>query len=129
MQKLTESLRQLKESQSDALSIIPHQTAVKESAEFAKCNTLENVLEESKSHNIPISDIPLVSLLRCGISEKPSPNTEELFQLLEGKIPWLLSEEGTYMQVGISVFYFTFITVVAAQALGDVVNIPVVQAY
>jgi hypothetical protein len=70
------------------------------------------VLEQAKKQNIEISAVSEISLLRCTISdfrkgsESRNPRTEEVFQVLEGKIPWLVSQEGAPFEVGFPSFSF-----------------------
>lgn len=53
------------------------------------------------------SDIPTVTLLRCGIhdfgkgrdGDDANPTTDDLFRYLEGQIPWLASEDGLHYEV------------------------------
>jgi hypothetical protein len=76
---------------------------------FGELHSLDEILKEGEAQGIPIKDLPTISLLRCGIeefgkvkegeSDAVKPRTEELFQVLEGKIPWLVSEDGLKFEV------------------------------
>ncbi|KAJ7283971.1 hypothetical protein C8J57DRAFT_1294046 [Mycena rebaudengoi] len=99
LRKLNTSLASLKESQAAVATVLPTPELHKEPAVFAACLSVDALLEQAQKEERQISDIPAISLLRCGISdfqkgEDPrDPNTEELFQILQGKIPWLVSPE------------------------------------
>jgi hypothetical protein len=60
-------------------------------------------VSERSSHQ----DIPVISVLRCALEELTSnnegcgPTTEELFEVMTSKLPWLQSEEGPKHQVDI----------------------------
>ncbi|KAJ7498668.1 hypothetical protein FB451DRAFT_1358160 [Mycena latifolia] len=100
IRKLNTSLAALKESQADVAAVLPKPEPHKEPTAFAACLSVDALLEQAKKQEIEISAIPAISLLRCAISdlrrssEARNPTTEEVFQILEGKIPWLVSEEG-----------------------------------
>ncbi|KAF7352564.1 hypothetical protein MVEN_01221700 [Mycena venus] len=100
IQKLNASLAALKESQSEAAAVLPKPEPHKEPAAFTTCLSLDALLEQAKKQDIEVSGVSEISLLRCAISdfrkgsESRNPRTEEVFQVLEGKIPWLVSEEG-----------------------------------
>lgn len=87
-----------------------------------RCKTLDEVLgvaekghaklKDSEGHeslNIPL--IPPVTLLRCGISdfervgEGKKPTTEDVFLILEGKIPWLTLPSGARYEVRVRCCY------------------------
>ncbi|KAJ7930054.1 hypothetical protein B0H13DRAFT_2310088 [Mycena leptocephala] len=100
IQKLNVSLAALKKAQSEAAAVLPKPEPHKEPSAFAACTSIDAVLEQAKKQNIEISAVSEISLLRCTISdfrkgsESRNPRTEEVFQVLEGKIPWLVSQEG-----------------------------------
>ncbi|KAJ7780990.1 hypothetical protein B0H16DRAFT_1404079 [Mycena metata] len=100
IQKLNASLAALKESQTEAAAVLPKPEPHKEPSSFEACLSMDALLEQAKKQNIEISGVSEISLLRCAISdfrkgsESRSPRTEEVFQVLEGKIPWLVSDEG-----------------------------------
>ncbi|KAJ7639077.1 hypothetical protein FB45DRAFT_787694, partial [Roridomyces roridus] len=100
IEKLNTSLTALKESQADMATVLPKPEPFKEPIDFAACISIDALLEQAKKQSIEVSAIPPISLLRCAIadfrkgSDPRNPKTEELFQVLEGKIPWLTSPEG-----------------------------------
>ncbi|KAF8142307.1 hypothetical protein K438DRAFT_1995160 [Mycena galopus ATCC 62051] len=100
IQKLNASLAALKESHSEMAAVLPTPEPHKEPSSFAACLSIDALLEQAKKQSIEVSDVPEISLLRCAISdfrkgsESRDPTTEEVFQVLEGKIPWLVSDEG-----------------------------------
>ncbi|KAJ7044596.1 hypothetical protein C8F04DRAFT_1026910 [Mycena alexandri] len=100
IQKLNASLAALKESQAEAAAVLPKPEPHKEPSSFEACLAMDALLEQAKTQNIEISGVSEISLLRCAISdfrkgsESRNPRTEEVFQVLEGKIPWLVSDEG-----------------------------------
>ncbi|KAJ6539622.1 hypothetical protein B0H19DRAFT_1179855 [Mycena capillaripes] len=100
IRKLNASLAALRESQSEAAAVLPKPEPHKEPPAFAACLSIDALLERAKTQNIEISGVSEISLLRCAISDfrkgsdSRNPRTEEVFQVLEGKIPWLVSEEG-----------------------------------
>ncbi|KAF7301891.1 hypothetical protein MIND_00755100 [Mycena indigotica] len=104
MQKLHESLTTLKQAQADVTSVLPKPEPFRynEPPELASCTSIDTLLQAAKTtgQSPEISKVDLVSLLRCGIADfaagavERNPNTTELFLLLEGKIPFLVSDEG-----------------------------------
>ncbi|KAJ7232222.1 hypothetical protein B0H12DRAFT_1192388 [Mycena haematopus] len=107
MQKLNTSLAALKESQSEMAAVLPKPEPHKEPTVFAACLSIDALLEQAKKLNVEISGISEISLLRCTIadfrkgSESRNPTTVEVFHILEGKIPWLVSEEGAAFEQGL----------------------------
>ncbi|KAF7355535.1 hypothetical protein MSAN_01470600 [Mycena sanguinolenta] len=100
IQKLNASLAALKQSQNEMAAVLPKPEPHKEPNALAACLSIDALLEQAKKLNIEVSGVSEISLLRCAISdfrkgsESRNPTTEEVFQVLEGKIPWLVSEEG-----------------------------------
>ncbi|KAJ6538536.1 hypothetical protein DFH09DRAFT_78570 [Mycena vulgaris] len=100
IRKLNASLAALKESQAEVAAVLPQPEPHKEPTAFAACLSIDALLEQAKKQEIEISGVPAISLLRCAISdfrkrsELQNPRTEEVFQIVEGKIPWLVSDEG-----------------------------------
>ncbi|KAJ7591498.1 hypothetical protein C8J56DRAFT_565079 [Mycena floridula] len=98
IQRLAASTASFKKSRAESLSNLP--VPHDEPASFAKCSSLEEVIQESDSQKLQLVDIPPQTLLRCAITDlvkekDGGPTTDELFELLENKIPWLTSvEEG-----------------------------------
>ncbi|KAJ7180359.1 hypothetical protein C8R43DRAFT_398948 [Mycena crocata] len=100
MQKLNASLAALKEAQAEAAAVLPKPEPHKEPGVFASCQSIDALLEQAKKESIEIAGISPISLLRCAMadfrkgSESRNPATDEVFHVLEGKIPWLVSDEG-----------------------------------
>ncbi|KAJ6515627.1 hypothetical protein C8R45DRAFT_957148 [Mycena sanguinolenta] len=100
IQKLNASLAALKQSQDEMAAVLPQPEQHKEPSAFAACLSIDVLLEQAKKLNIEVSGLSEISLLRCAISDfrkgsdSRNPTTEEVFQVLEGKVPWLVSEEG-----------------------------------
>ncbi|KAK7470397.1 hypothetical protein VKT23_001824 [Stygiomarasmius scandens] len=113
LQKLNTSLEKVKETQSESYSCLPRLQSFRESLPFSDLHTINDVLSEGEKQKLEIHHLPEVTLLRCAIEEflkqtrcaieeflkqteeqKELPRTEEIFQVLEGRIPWLTSEEG-----------------------------------
>ncbi|KAF9268201.1 hypothetical protein L218DRAFT_601620 [Marasmius fiardii PR-910] len=103
LQKINSSLKLLKEAQTSAFSVLPSPQPHKESTDFAGCHTIEDVLQQAENSKMETHNLPHTTLLRCGIEEfknrsspdhSVDPSTEELFQVLESKIPWLVSDDG-----------------------------------
>ncbi|KAJ7167461.1 hypothetical protein C8R46DRAFT_250404 [Mycena filopes] len=100
IQKLNASLATLKESQAEVAAVLPKPEPHKEPFAFEACLSMDALLEQAKKQNTEISAVSEISLLRCAISdfrkgsEARNPRTEEVFRVMEGKIPWLVSDEG-----------------------------------
>ncbi|KAF7332292.1 hypothetical protein MKEN_00110400 [Mycena kentingensis (nom. inval.)] len=104
LQKLNESLRALKTIQSENASVLPKPDpyTYAEPPELAACATLDTLVSAAKvsAQTAELAQLDAVSLLRCGIADFAAgavgrnPNTEELFTMLESKLPWLVSDEG-----------------------------------
>ncbi|KAJ7752788.1 hypothetical protein DFH07DRAFT_519100 [Mycena maculata] len=100
IRKLNSSLAALKESQADTAAVLPKPEPHKELSAFAACLSLDALLEQAKKQSVEVAGIPAISLLRCAIadfrkgSDSRNPKTEEVFRVLEGKIPWLVSDDG-----------------------------------
>ncbi|KAJ7228365.1 hypothetical protein GGX14DRAFT_538652 [Mycena pura] len=98
--KLNTSLAALKESQTEVAAVMPKPESYKEPSVSAACASLDALLKAAEQQGDEVSRIYAVSLLRCAIADfragagARNPNTAELFTLLAGKIPWLVSEEG-----------------------------------
>jgi hypothetical protein len=107
MRKLTASLASLKESQAESYSVLPRPELYKEPIKFAGCSSVDSVLQKIEDKTSEMQEIPLITLIRCGIADfskdkegsLANPTTEELFQYLEGQIPWLASEDGLRYEV------------------------------
>lgn len=102
LRRLTESLASLKQSQTESYAVLPPPEPFKEALQFRECHAVADVLEVLGDKDPDMHSIPPVTLLRCGIQsfgkgkdiELAQPTTEDLFQYLEGQVPWLVSEEG-----------------------------------
>ncbi|KAG7096704.1 hypothetical protein E1B28_004118 [Marasmius oreades] len=103
LQKLNTSLKSLKEAQSNAFAVLPSPELYKEPVDYSGCHTVDDVLQQAEKLKTETRSLPHITLLRCGIEEFKNrsgpedsavPSTEELFQVLESKIPWLVSEDG-----------------------------------
>jgi len=96
----------LKAAQSEYFSIFPQPDPFKEPKQYSECESVAEVLKVinagEKGSNPDYSSLPLVTLLRCGIADlgngeernNSKPTTQEVFQYLEGQIPWLVTDEG-----------------------------------
>ncbi|KAL6305817.1 hypothetical protein BKA93DRAFT_895834 [Sparassis latifolia] len=91
--KLTDSVTALKTTQTETFVILPQAEPFKDPAQYGDCHTLDEFVAASKDSR----DLPPFSLLRCAIeglvSQDQKPTTEDIFQTLESKLPWLKSEE------------------------------------
>ncbi|KAL0949284.1 hypothetical protein HGRIS_009361 [Hohenbuehelia grisea] len=98
--KFTTDLAALKESQAESFAVLPRPEPYKEPSGFSECGSIDAVLKLEAAPE----DIPPLTLLRCGISDfqrmKPDekPTTEELFQIMEAKIPWLTTPEAVEVE-------------------------------
>ncbi|KAK0461924.1 uncharacterized protein EV420DRAFT_1527919, partial [Desarmillaria tabescens] len=102
LRNLTTSLASLKESQAENLTLLPKPDKFREPSGFSDCRSLKDILRECEEKKLEPSDIPPLTLLRCGIQEfgvgkeqaEANPTTEDLFRLMESHVPWLLTDEG-----------------------------------
>lgn len=106
--RLSESAAALKTTQVESYKDLPRTVPVYEDPQYAQCHAIDELLshvEHSREESArPGADIPNITLLRCtleelGRSKTDGTSTEELFQLLESKLPWLAGEEGAARQV------------------------------
>lgn len=112
MRGLTASLASLKESQAESYAALPRPELYKEPIKFAACYSVASVLKETEDKTSEMQEMPPITLIRCGIADfnigkegdLAKPTTEELFQYLEGQIPWLVSEDGLKYEVSLSCF-------------------------
>ncbi|KAA1466602.1 hypothetical protein DENSPDRAFT_831461 [Dentipellis sp. KUC8613] len=92
LSKLTTSLQGLKETQAETFSVLPAPSPMREAVEYAKCQTLDDILSTSKESH----DVPALSVLRCALADSAAqdqqPTTEELFNVLYAKFPWIESD-------------------------------------
>ncbi|KIJ69967.1 hypothetical protein HYDPIDRAFT_78947 [Hydnomerulius pinastri MD-312] len=106
--RLTESASALRAEQTESYKDLPRPTPVYEDPEYAGCHTVDDLLSRSQrsgdESNQQAEDVPDVTIIRCTLEELSrtkedgSVSTEELFQHLEGKLPWLSSEAGAARQ-------------------------------
>ncbi|KAF9076978.1 hypothetical protein BDP27DRAFT_1379862 [Rhodocollybia butyracea] len=102
LSKLNESLKSLKETQVECFAPLPRPNPHKEPFAFSGCHSLLDVLKEAEIQKLELSKLPHLTLLRCGWEDfrrlpdcaDGNPRTEELFQVLESRIPWLVTDEG-----------------------------------
>lgn len=101
LQKMTTSLAAFKESQAESYSVLPRTEPYREPEQYSTCQTVDDVLKVLNEKEPNFRGIPPVTLMRTAIadtrqeSDQDQPRTtEELFQYLEAKIPWLTSESG-----------------------------------
>ncbi|KAJ3974254.1 hypothetical protein EV361DRAFT_895659 [Lentinula raphanica] len=102
LKRLNTSLHSLKESQTQSYATLPRIDPHKEPLIFAACHSLVDVLKEAETQKLEVKELPHVTLLRCAWEDfrklpdcaDSNPRTDELFQVLESRIPWLVSEEG-----------------------------------
>ena len=86
------SLEATKAAKKLTYEVLPKAQPFKEDPQFAICHTTEDLASLAEESH----DIPAQSLLRCAIEELGSKNekatVEAIFQLLETRFPWILSE-------------------------------------
>ncbi|KAG5654625.1 hypothetical protein H0H81_011600 [Sphagnurus paluster] len=107
LRKLHESVSNLKKSQTGSYSVLPQPEPFKEPSTFRTCHTIGDVIKTVGGKDPEMHSIPPVTLIRCGMEgyakdkdgDLSKPTTEELFQYLEGQLPWLVSEEGLKYEV------------------------------
>ena len=112
LRRLTTSLAALKESQAESFSVLPRpESPWKELEPFSKCHTVKDVLDIISERGSAYSEIPHVTLLRCGIQDvsvdkegEAQPTTADLFGYLERQISWLASDEGMKFEVIVPIF-------------------------
>ncbi|KAJ4471161.1 hypothetical protein J3R30DRAFT_3299867, partial [Lentinula aciculospora] len=102
LQKLNISLQSLKETQTQSYAPLPRPNPHQEPSLFADCHSLLDLLNRSETHHLEVNELPHLTLLRCAWEDfrklpdcaDSNPRTEELFQVLESRIPWLVSDAG-----------------------------------
>jgi hypothetical protein len=105
LRRLTTSLASLKESQAESFSVLPRpESPWREREPFSKCRTVKDVLDVVADQGSAFSQMPHVSLLRCGIQDISAekggePTTAELFGYLERQISWLTTDDGLKFEV------------------------------
>jgi hypothetical protein len=107
MTRLTESISSYKDQQKEDFAPLPKADPYRESPTFSRCKSVGHILKTFGEEEPDFFSIPPVTLLRCAISDfskrntegDPNPTAEEIFRVLEGRIPWLLTEEGYKLKV------------------------------
>lgn len=105
LRRLTTSLAALKESQAESFSVLPRPANPwKEFEPFSKCRTVQDILDVVAEQKSAYSQLPHVTLLRCGIRDLSAekggqPTTAELFGYLERQISWLTTDDGLKFEV------------------------------
>ncbi|KAJ7068524.1 hypothetical protein C8F01DRAFT_1017949 [Mycena amicta] len=104
MRRLNESIASLKQAQTDISPVLPKPAPFKytEPPELASCVSVDALLQAAKvsGETAEVAKVDAISLLRCALADfrrgemARNPNTGELFTFLEGKLPFLVSEEG-----------------------------------
>ena len=104
LSQLNESLKSFKESQAKTFEVLPAPEPKYEPVDFRDLRTLADLLSKVGGEGeAAMTDVPPFTVLRCALEELDlsgkKPTREELFDLLEGKIPWLRTEEGANYEV------------------------------
>jgi hypothetical protein len=106
MRRLTTSLSSFKEEQAESLSILPKADKWREPLEYSKCSSLHDIASSFGDQQVQYEKVFPVSLLRCGLNDfnragnhDQEPTTQELFQYMEEKIPFLTSAQGQKYEV------------------------------
>jgi len=90
--KLTTSLESLKTTQAETNRVLPTPDPYQDSL-YGQCHTLDEIVATSEGKR----DVPDFALLRCAIADitaqKKQTTTEEVFAILETKLPWLKEED------------------------------------
>ncbi|KAL1723438.1 hypothetical protein EV715DRAFT_286306 [Schizophyllum commune] len=113
MDKFTASLKSTKDSLTENLKYLPRPDPNTEPAKWRECHTVKAALQQAEAETVEVGEVPTVTLLRCALEELKGrerkegeqkekekdkegtlPTTEDVFRVLEGRIPWLLTEEG-----------------------------------
>ena len=84
----------------ESLADLPRHDAFFEAEEYAAMLSLGQVLKKLGDKEPDYTTIPPVTLLRCAIADFTKgksgddlqPTTEDVFLLLEGRIPWLATD-------------------------------------
>lgn len=107
LRRLNASLASLKDTQNETYRHLPQPEPFKETPQFQACNTIADITAVLGDDISKTQNVSPITLLRCGImdfgkgkeGDLMKPNTTELFQHMEGQIPWLVSEEGLQYEV------------------------------
>ncbi|KAL1686942.1 hypothetical protein GGG16DRAFT_63301 [Schizophyllum commune] len=111
MDKFHASLKSTKDTLTEDLKDVPRPDPNTEPVKWRDCHTVKAALQQAEAEKVEVGEIPTVTLLRCALEELKGrekkegeakekekegalPTTEDVFRVLEGRIPWLLSEDG-----------------------------------
>ncbi|KAL1740281.1 hypothetical protein HDZ31DRAFT_47798, partial [Schizophyllum fasciatum] len=101
MNRFTASLKAAKDTVMEDLEDLPRPDPNVEPVQWRECHTVKAALQAAEVEGVEVGEIPAVTLLRCALEELKGagkenalPSTEDVFRVLEGRIPWLLSDEG-----------------------------------
>jgi hypothetical protein len=104
LRKFSTGLSSFKESQFESFAVLPRPLPTFEDPRHGQCHTIDELLATCDDPPNP-EDISDISILRCAIeqlsaeNEARRPTTEELFELIISKLPWLSSPAGPKYQV------------------------------
>ncbi|KIL00498.1 hypothetical protein PAXRUDRAFT_821585 [Paxillus rubicundulus Ve08.2h10] len=104
--RLIESASALKAVQAESFKDLPRPVPVYEDSRYVIFHTIDDVLSCTRSSTEESGqDTPDITILRCALEElsrakedSSGVSTEELFQYLESKLPWLGAEDGAARQ-------------------------------
>lgn len=116
MTRLAASLSSFKETQKEDFSALPHADPYRESPPFSRCKSVGQIIKALDEKAPDYFSVPNVTLLRCAIAdlskgksnEDSDPTAEEILRVLEGRIPWLLTEQGYTLKVRIMRCFLLF---------------------
>ncbi|KAL1660135.1 hypothetical protein GGF50DRAFT_63797 [Schizophyllum commune] len=111
MDKFHASLKSTKDTLTEDLKDVPRPDPNTEPVKWRDCHTVKAALQQAEAEKVEVGETPTVTLLRCALEELKGrekkegeakekekegalPTTEDVFRVLEGRIPWLLSEDG-----------------------------------
>ncbi|TDL29249.1 hypothetical protein BD410DRAFT_11556 [Rickenella mellea] len=94
LERLNTSIKSLKATQNEAFSVLPKPTRPTEDPKYEDFHSLD---ELQLSADVPL-EVPEYTLLRCAIeglaAQEKKVETEELFEVLQQRYPWLKTDEG-----------------------------------
>ncbi|TEB30059.1 hypothetical protein FA13DRAFT_1764573 [Coprinellus micaceus] len=102
MARLNDSIAATREAQSQDYASLPRADPYRERSPYLECRSVSQVLKKLGEKEPDYASLPPVTLLRCAIAdlskgkaeEEADPTAEEILRVLEGRIPWLLTDEG-----------------------------------
>lgn len=101
MERFNDSLKTMKDAQKEDLKDLPRPDPNVEPELYRDCRSVKAALLRGEVELVEMANMPTVTLLRCAIEElrgpgreEELPTTEDIFRVLEGRIPWLLCEDG-----------------------------------